>query len=339
MLDHTNIGGPEPVRQDTANIHNPTWPEGMAAAKAAQARGATKEEIQAAWRAISPGRLADIPAESRQAVLDAFAGLGLPADAMPDVRHALAKYEGQNGKLVISGRNDSSNHVEHVMVPVATDASRRHCLERLAATYQKFSKENRNIGLTGVLMSYNVPERSRGLAEDAVGGCSITVDLDDGRKWEDMPISAFLTPTIIGATGGPGHTHNRFHLDKFYPAAELAPVIEALVKCCGADKTHSIEHEFRVLGSTNYPDAKKRAKGRMIAPSKLVANTGEVFTLQQIIDVLRALGADPEAIAAKKAEADAEFDWDTPAVSTKKDIENLPDFDTESPSQCAEDPK
>jgi hypothetical protein len=195
---------------------------------------------------------------------------------------------------------------------------------------QTIAKKGLNASINGVLMSYAVPDdgKHRGKAEDAVCGCELAIDLDDGRQWKDTKLAAYLPKPseIIETSVGTGHNHNRLFLDKAYPAAELAPVMTALVACCEADRRQSIECGWRVAGSTNYPDAGKRKKGRTIAPSRLISDILDtpIYTLEEIKDALAAAGFSPEAMAAKeaaeKAKADAEFGWDA-RIGDKQNID------------------
>jgi hypothetical protein len=114
----------------------PTWFEGVTAANAALHRGATKAEIMALCHGAT--KVSETPQEHRPAVLEAFAALGLPTDAMQRIRHLLEKYENQSGKFVIYGVNPEGGppHIEHVVAPGGNDISRRHCLEKLAKAYR-----------------------------------------------------------------------------------------------------------------------------------------------------------------------------------------------------------
>ena len=90
-----------------------------------------------------------------------------------------------------------------------------------------------------------------------------------------------------------------------------------LVEQYGGDgATVDVSRLLRLPGTTNYPDARKRARGRVVAPTKLLRSTGEAFDLWQFGHV----PAPPKASADVEIGAPEEVDFD--ALISEHDLDD-----------------
>lgn len=134
-------------------------------------------------------------------------------------------------------------------------------------------------------------DRSSGKKNNVSHFPGVWVDVDfkdfkggEREAWEK--IDAFsLKPTIIVHTGGGLHLY--FLLNEPIPVTpdlvlELEALNKAFAQTLGGDHCHSLDHILRIPGTTNWPDARKRQRGRVPAPVRLLVHDGPRYTLEQL---------------------------------------------------------
>lgn len=134
-------------------------------------------------------------------------------------------------------------------------------------------------------------------------------------------------PSVVFATGGGAQAFWRLETPIVINgdetrAAEVEAYSRQLAidlggKASGADAVHSVEHIFRLPGTMNIPNAKKRAKGRRSAPARLVQFTDALYQLSDFA------AAEPEKLA-PTASTPVSVDQGNTASLTDDEFASLP---------------
>lgn len=115
-------------------------------------------------------------------------------------------------------------------------------------------------------------------------------DFEGGEEDAREKLEAFpLKPTLLVHSSGGFHPY--FLLDEaIMVTPESLPMLEALNKAfataLGGDHCHSIEHILRIPGTMNFPDEKKRLRGRVPEPVRLLWHDGPRYTLKQLQEIV-----------------------------------------------------
>ncbi len=117
---------------------------------------------------------------------------------------------------------------------------------------------------------------------DATRGAWALVDDSDGDKGKAGALT--VTPTWV-VESSPGNRHSWFVLDRALTADEAKPLGAAMRKAIGSDSaTGKVTQPFRVAGTPNYPDAKKRARGRTVCSTRVLDMAGPVWSAAQLAE-------------------------------------------------------
>jgi hypothetical protein len=122
-------------------------------------------------------------------------------------------------------------------------------------------------------------ERGRGKIESTVGcfGFGIDHDADTGKAGHVNGSDTTVTET------SPGNFQELIFLDRALDADEAKPLGDMIRKATGADHcTGTITQPFRVAGLPNFPNAKKRERGRTVVQAKLVRVSDRLWTPNEI---------------------------------------------------------
>jgi hypothetical protein len=136
-------------------------------------------------------------------------------------------------------------------------------------------------------------ERGRGKIESTIGcfGFGIDRDADIGRAGQINGSDTTVTET------SPGNFQELIFLDRALGADEAKPLGDILRKATGADHcTGTITQPFRVAGLPNYPNAKKRERGRTVVATKLVRVSDRLWTPDGIRAAFSTQAAKPQPI-------------------------------------------
>jgi hypothetical protein len=118
----------------------------------------------------------------------------------------------------------------------------------------------------------------RGKADATLGTFAIVVDSDGDR---DRAAHIDGGATVVETS--PGNQHLWLFLDRALDA-DIAERLGKLVrKSTGGDHCSGVVTQpFRIAGCPNFVDAKKRARGRVTAPTKLIAVSDKLWTSSEI---------------------------------------------------------
>jgi hypothetical protein len=122
-------------------------------------------------------------------------------------------------------------------------------------------------------------ERGRGKIESTIGcfGFGIDHDNDTGKAGHVNGSDTTITET------SPGNFQELIFLGRALDAGEAKPLGELIRKAAGADScTGNIVQPFRVAGLPNFPNAKKRERGRTVVATKLVRVSDHLWTPEEI---------------------------------------------------------
>ncbi|MGO8925126.1 MAG: DUF3631 domain-containing protein [Xanthobacteraceae bacterium] len=122
-------------------------------------------------------------------------------------------------------------------------------------------------------------ERGRGKIESTIGVFAFVID-NDADRGKAGHVNGDASAVIETS---PGNSHVWLFLDHALGAADAKPLGDMIRKASGADHaTGVITQPYRLPGTPNYPDAKKRARGRIVGPTKLLAVTNKLWTPGEI---------------------------------------------------------
>lgn len=121
-------------------------------------------------------------------------------------------------------------------------------------------------------------ERGRGKIESTIGcfGFGIDHDNDTGKAGHVSGSDTVVTET------SPGNFQELIFLDRALNADEAKPLGD-LIRTAGGDHcSGTITQPFRVAGLPNFPNAKKRERGRVVVQAKLVRISDRLWTPDEI---------------------------------------------------------
>ena len=124
-------------------------------------------------------------------------------------------------------------------------------------------------------------DRRRGTAAETRGVFALVVERDGDTGKAGRPLPG--EPSAVVETS-PGNSHEWLFLKHALTAAEGKRVGDALRVATGADSgTGVITQPFRLPGTPNHPSAKKRARGRVLVPTRIERVTDKVWTHTELL--------------------------------------------------------
>jgi hypothetical protein len=86
----------------------------------------------------------------------------------------------------------------------------------------------------------------------------------------------------------PGNRHYWYFLDRALRADEAQEIGRAIRKASGADHdTGNVVQPYRVAGTVNYPDAKKRGRGRYVSPTRILEHSGKLYSAAELLEAFK----------------------------------------------------
>jgi hypothetical protein len=125
-------------------------------------------------------------------------------------------------------------------------------------------------------------ERGRGKIESTIGCFAFVIDhdADTGKTGHSNGNASAVVET------SPGNAHEWLFLRRALDAGDAKPLGEAIRKASGADHcTGNIVQPYRLPGTPNYPDAKKRARGRVTVPTRLLSVSEKLWAPDELAAV------------------------------------------------------
>jgi hypothetical protein len=115
----------------------------------------------------------------------------------------------------------------------------------------------------------------RGKADATIGTFAFVIDSDADKGMAgsiDSDASAVIETS-------PGNKHIWMFLHRALSAGDAEPLGKMIRKAASADhNTGVITQPYRIPGTPNYPDAKKRARGRVVTPTTLITVSNKLWT-------------------------------------------------------------
>jgi hypothetical protein len=120
----------------------------------------------------------------------------------------------------------------------------------------------------------------RGKAEDTIAVFALVRDNDNDKGKGGT--AAIATSMVVESS--PGNTHDWLFLEPGISVQEAIEIGRGMKAATGGDDdTGVITQPYRVAGTPNYPDRKKRERGRTVAPTKIIKTGGPVWTKEQLL--------------------------------------------------------
>lgn len=119
---------------------------------------------------------------------------------------------------------------------------------------------------------------------NATRGVFAFVDDSDGDKGKGGDLK--LSPTWR-VESSPGNAHNWILLDRALTPEQAEPLGRALRAWSGSDSASGkLTQPYRVAGTPNYPDARKRARGRVVSPTRIINMAGPVWSADDLAEIV-----------------------------------------------------
>jgi hypothetical protein len=120
----------------------------------------------------------------------------------------------------------------------------------------------------------------RGKVERTVGLFAFVIDRDSDTGKTGRALNGDASATVETS---PGNTHEWLFLRRALGAGDAKPLGELIRKGAGADHaTGTLTQPYRLPGTPNFPDAKKRARGRIVVATKLIATSDRLWDPTEI---------------------------------------------------------
>ena len=123
----------------------------------------------------------------------------------------------------------------------------------------------------------------RGRANATRGVFALVDDADaDKGKAGDLKLS----PTW-SIESSPGNRHNWILLDRALTPEQAEPLGRSLRAWIGSDSaTAKLTQPYRVAGTPNFPDARKRARGRVAVPTRILTTDGPLWSADRLAEIV-----------------------------------------------------
>jgi hypothetical protein len=131
-----------------------------------------------------------------------------------------------------------------------------------------------NVYVEGRTVRPGLGRKVRGSAADTVAVFALVIDsdTDKGKAGQSR-----LPPSLVVETS-PGNCHEWLFLDRAAGHAEAAALGDGMRLAGGDSDTGKPDQPYRVAGTPNYPDQRKRERGRGICQTRILAATGTVYS-------------------------------------------------------------
>jgi hypothetical protein len=138
----------------------------------------------------------------------------------------------------------------------------------------------RNVYVEGRTVTPGLRPEERGKIDATIGVFAFVVDRDADRSKAGRPINGDAS-AVVETSGG--NTHEWIFLSRALNAAAAKTIGASIRKACGADDcTGVVTGCYRLPGTPNFPDAKKRARGRTVSPTCLLRVTDRVWSVDDL---------------------------------------------------------
>ena len=184
--------------------------------------------------------------------------------------HASRAAKRQSDRLQLSAVNPDSGKLYYKRFePDAVDA--------MAAYAQAADKAKRNAYIEGRLVSADTEGRGKFEDTTAVFAFVIDFDADKDMGWQGDAEASLVVET------SPGNKQAWFFLKEAVDHREGKLLGDRIRAATGSDHdTGTVTQPYRIAGTDNYPDTRKRARGRVVCPTRILKEGGHLWTPQEL---------------------------------------------------------
>jgi hypothetical protein len=152
------------------------------------------------------------------------------------------------------------------------------------------AKNGHNVYTEPRTVRLGIKGNARGKLEDTVASFAVVMD-SDNDKGEPGYVPDSLQPTlIVESSHNTGNAQLWFVLAHAVTAEQGKELGELLRKAVGADSnTGTVTQPYRVAGTVNFPNAKKRERGRVAGPTRILEHSGKVWTYDELREALEVI--------------------------------------------------
>ena len=142
------------------------------------------------------------------------------------------------------------------------------------------AKAGRNVYVEGRIVTPGLPSDKRGRIDATPAVFAFVIDRDADTKKGGRSINGGASLVVETS---PGNVHEWLFLTRALNAKKAKAFGDTIRKACGADDcTGVITGCYRLPGTPNFPNSKKRARGRVVAPTRLISVTNKVWTVDAL---------------------------------------------------------
>jgi RepB DNA-primase from phage plasmid len=152
-----------------------------------------------------------------------------------------------------------------------------HRCEELIAHALELNEQGRNVYIEARTVRRDAKKRGKMEETAWVFALVIDSDGDKARAWADNVGASLMVET------SPGNFQFWFFLREAIGWEEARAIGAAMRKFTKTDSDSGVVTQpYRIAGSINYPNAIKRARGRVPVPSRIVSHSGKIWTAAQL---------------------------------------------------------
>ena len=135
-----------------------------------------------------------------------------------------------------------------------------------------------NVYVEGRTVRPGLDRRVRGAAADTVGVFALVIDsdADKGKAGQSR-----LAPSLVVETSS-GNSHQWLFLDRAIHHAKATALGDAMRLAGGDSATGKPDQPYRVAGTPNYPDRRKRERDRGVCQTRILDASGAVYSASAI---------------------------------------------------------